>query len=367
LKDTRRFRYVRLSDRGLDIWSLIDGERTLEELAAAHRERHGGDGDGAVLATVRALRAGGLIELPSLGAPPRRRVAALQSLATRTFSVPDPDRALGRLYRLALRPLFHPAAQALLLAIALAGGALNVRWFVSAGHASTSAGAAVLAIVAALELQVWLHELAHAVTTKHFGREVHRLGVGWYLLSPVAFVDTSDMWLEGPRRRMIVAAAGPYTNAVLAGLAGLLLPFAGGGVGRTFLVALATSGYLLLIVNLNPLYELDGYYILSDWLDVANLRAKALAYLGARARRLRVPAPPCRLRRIYLVYGSAAALYAVVAAAMLLLAYHRLLGHASIAGLPRATASTVGWVFGGALAALLLLNLWRLLRAARPV
>ena len=35
------------------------------------------------------------------------------------------------------------------------------------------------------------------LTTKHYGREVPRVGVGWYWFGPVAYVDTSDMWLEG--------------------------------------------------------------------------------------------------------------------------------------------------------------------------
>ncbi|HEX7082520.1 MAG TPA: PqqD family peptide modification chaperone [Gaiellaceae bacterium] len=365
LKDTRQFRYVRLSEPGLFVWSLMDGERTLEELALAYRERYGRDGAAAVLATVRALQAGGLVEPPAADAPPRRRrLTALESLVSRTFSVPDPDRALRLLYRLALRPLYHPFAQVGLLAIALAGGALNVHALASGGLGSTSMSAAALSVLAAFELQVALHELAHAVTTKHFGREVHRLGIGWYLLSPVAFVDTSDMWLEGRRRRIVVAAAGPYANVVLAGLAGILLPLTGGGGGHAFLVAFSTTGYGLALVNLNPLYELDGYYVLSDWLGIANLRAKSLAYLGARARRRQVPAPPRRLRRIYVVYGAAAAAYAVVAAAALLLAYHRLLAHAAVAALPHGAASTLGWLPAGAFAGLLLLNLWRLLRAA---
>ena len=42
------------------------------------------------------------------------------------------------------------------------------------------------------------HEAGHAFTTKHYGREVPRVGIGWYWFGPVAYIATSDMWLEGP-------------------------------------------------------------------------------------------------------------------------------------------------------------------------
>jgi hypothetical protein len=53
---------------------------------------------------------------------------------------------------------------------------------------------------------------------KAFGREVHRAGVGWYWFGPIAFVDTTDMWLDGPRKRILVSCAGPAADLVLGGI-----------------------------------------------------------------------------------------------------------------------------------------------------
>ena len=44
----------------------------------------------------------------------------------------------------------------------------------------------------------------------------------------------------------------------------------------TFVVA----GILTVILNLNPLLPLDGYFALMDVLEVPNLRPRAFAYLG---------------------------------------------------------------------------------------
>jgi len=135
----------------------------------------------------------------------------------------------------------------------------------------------------------------------------------------VAFVDTSDMWLEGKRRRIAVAFAGPYTNFVLAGAAALASSLVGSSAWAAVLFTLAADGYIVGLLNLNPLYELDGYYVLSDWLEVPNLRSEALAYLGGAVWRRRPTTLDLRLRRIFTLYGAAAVLYPLFAAVMLLL------------------------------------------------
>ena len=65
------------------------------------------------------------------------------------------------------------------------------------------------------------------------------------------------------------------------------------------------------MLNCNPLIKLDGYYILSDWLEIPNLRKKSFAYMGAligsskEKRALRASVTP-RERRVFLLYGLTA-------------------------------------------------------------
>src|SRR4030095_15926429 len=69
-----------------------------------------------------------------------------------------------------------------------------------------------------------------------------------------------------------------------------------------------TSGIKSLF-NLNPLIKLDGYYLLSDYLEVPNLRQKSFRYISAGIKRLCGSAiqgrkeASRRERRIYLTYG----------------------------------------------------------------
>jgi multidrug resistance efflux pump len=86
-------------------------------------------------------------------------------------------------------------------------------------------------------------------------------------------------------------------------------------INQISLVAMGTSGIMTLL-NFNPLIKLDGYYLLSDWLDIPNLRKKSFQYLGDSLRTLgglvgQMPAVSRRERRIFLTYGVTAWIFSV--------------------------------------------------------
>ncbi|HVP07146.1 MAG TPA: HlyD family efflux transporter periplasmic adaptor subunit, partial [Candidatus Acidoferrum sp.] len=69
------------------------------------------------------------------------------------------------------------------------------------------------------------------------------------------------------------------------------------------------------LFNFNPLIKLDGYYLLSDWLEISNLRQKAFHYLGNVLQRRILGWPVERIvvtgreRRIYTTYAVLAFMY----------------------------------------------------------
>ncbi len=142
------------------------------------------------------------------------------------------DGKVTALYR-GLRVLYTRPAQAVLLAVVCAGA------IAFAGHLAGGSWAplqqSLPVWLACLALHVVVHEAAHAATCKHFGRQVNRAGIGWYFLAPVAFVDTSDIWAAARLPRILVSAAGPYSNLALSGMAALaaLLAQRSRGAGKT--------------------------------------------------------------------------------------------------------------------------------------
>ncbi len=144
------------------------------------------------------------------------------------------------------------------------------------------------------------------------------MGVAVMVLWPVLYTDTSDAWrLASRRRRLVIGAAGMATELVLAAWATLAWSFLPDGPLRTAAFLLATSTWVItLLINLNPLMRFDGYYLLSDWLGIANLQDRAFALARWRLREALFglgDAPPeclpARTRRVMLAYAYATWVY----------------------------------------------------------
>lgn len=138
-----------------------------------------------------------------------------------------------------------------------------------------------------------IHELGHAITAKRYGCRVPTMGMAFLVLWPVAYTDTSDAWkLTDRRQRLAISSAGVLAELALACWALALWPLLPDGPVRTaaFLIASATW-ITTLAVNLNPLMRFDGYYILSDLLNVPNLQSRAFAVARWQVRRTLLASP----------------------------------------------------------------------------
>ncbi|MCC6810022.1 MAG: M50 family metallopeptidase [Deltaproteobacteria bacterium] len=163
-----------------------------------------------------------------------------------------------------------------------------------------------------------IHEYAHAFACKHYGGEVHEIGIIVFLFFiPAAYCDVSDAHLfKSKRQKLIVTLAGTWSTFVLASLGALIwgntIPTA--LLNHVGLVLMAT-GYATVLTNLNPLLPLDGYFFLSDWLGIDNLRDRApeyaKAYLVALITGKARPVVTPREHRVFFVYFVVGSLYQV--------------------------------------------------------
>ena len=153
-----------------------------------------------------------------------------------------------------------------------------------------------------------LHEFAHGLTCKQHGGEVHEVGFLMLLLMPCLFCNVSDAWLFPEKsKRLWVTFAGAYFELFLWALAVFAwrLTMADTLVHRLAFLVLSACGIQTLF-NFNPLIKLDGYYLLSDWLEVPNLQQRALTDFKGWLRRLLWGAarpPEERRGRLLLTYG----------------------------------------------------------------
>jgi putative peptide zinc metalloprotease protein len=141
------------------------------------------------------------------------------------------------------------------------------------------------------------HELGHALVAHRLGVRVPTIGVAIVVMYPMLYTDTGDSWrLTSKHKRLAIAAAGMVADLLLALIAVLAWSFFPDGPTRNALFFLAfVSSFIALGLNAMPFMRFDGYYVLSDALDLPNLheRASALAlrWLRHQLWGLRSPDP----------------------------------------------------------------------------
>jgi putative peptide zinc metalloprotease protein len=337
LRNTRTGKYLQLDEKDAFIWNQLDGENTIRDILFAYAQKFGELAlprieqtlwSFASIELVTGLYGQRAAERPSI----LRRIgkAVFRALLRTEVSIRGLDPMLGRIYRRFGWMFFTRFGVAVLWALILAG--LYGLWRSSAEHKLfdlRGAGAwGATAIGVGYIVALALHEGAHALAVKSYGRKVTRGGFMLMLGMPFAFVDTSDMWFGSRRARLVVTLSGPLSTAGLAGTLALYATFGGQPAIAAVCYQLAIGLYLNTLYNLNPLLPLDGYQALADVLRMPRLREESIAYFTKGIwRDLRARRRP-GLRQLGL------ALYGVVAAGTLtgfavigLMAWRARLGH----------------------------------------
>jgi putative peptide zinc metalloprotease protein len=163
-----------------------------------------------------------------------------------------------------------------------------------------------------------IHEFGHGLTCKHFGGDVHQMGFLLIYFTPAFFTDTTDILLfkRGSQRQWVIFA-GIWIELVLCGLSGVVWHFSpvGSALNDIAYKMMLLSGIQGALLNLNPLIKADGYYALSQFLQVDNLREDSFAFLRAWAQKyllrqdIDLPAASKRQRRIFFLFGVSAIIY----------------------------------------------------------
>lgn len=122
-----------------------------------------------------------------------------------------------------------------------------------------------------------VHEFGHGLSCKMMGSECHEMGVMLLVGSPCLYCDVSDSWmLQNKWSRILIGAAGMLIEIVVSAFAIFFWWITSPGLFHylclnLFFVTTVTT----VIFNANPLMRLDGYYMLSDFLEIPNMRNKA--------------------------------------------------------------------------------------------
>jgi putative peptide zinc metalloprotease protein len=239
-------------------------------------------------------------------------------------------RRFARYAELAYRPAFW-AAVALAAVVGLA--LVSRQWdeFVHTFHAYAD-WRGIVAIGLTLAFAKVLHEFGHAFTSYRYGCRVPTMGVALLVMLPVLYTDTTEAWkVPGRADRLRIGAAGMLSELALAAFATLAWSLLPDGPVRAGAFLLATTTWIgTLTINASPFMRFDGYFLLSDWLNMPNLHERAFAFARWRMREWLFglgdpqpePCPPSR-RRFLIAFSFATWLYRlVVFFSIALVVYH---------------------------------------------
>ncbi len=174
------------------------------------------------------------------------------------------------------------------------------------------------------------HEFSHGLTCKHYGGEVHEVGFLLMFFMPCFYCNVSDAWLIREKsKRLWVTMAGGYCDLVCWAVATLIwrasLPYSF-PYHCAWIVMSVCGGRVFL--NFNPLVKLDGYYLVSDWLEIPNLRKRSLECVASRLRWLLwgAPRPAIDSRgKVLFGFGLASWCFSVFYVSLMFYAFYQLL------------------------------------------
>jgi putative peptide zinc metalloprotease protein len=233
---------------------------------------------------------------------------------------------------------FHPAFWWVVAATALLGLALVSQHWDRFTHtfASYANWEGALAIALALSAAKVLHELGHAFTAQRHGCRVGSMGVAFLVMWPVLYTDTNEAWkLHSRRQRLQIGAAGMLSEMALAAFATVAWVFipdspAWGPVKAGAFLLATTTWLITLAINASPFMRFDGYFLLSDALNMPNLHERSFAlarwWLRERLFGLGEPVPEvfsAGRRRLLIAFAFSTWVYRLVLfLGIALLVYH---------------------------------------------
>ena len=165
------------------------------------------------------------------------------------------------------------------------------------------------------------HELSHGMACERFGAQCHSIGFAFLFFSPCMYCDVSDAWLL-PRKwhRIAISTAGVYVELLISAIGFWVWRFSGPGIVHEISLQVFLAGSLAtLLFNANPLLRFDGYYVLSDLLEIPNLYQRSRIALRRLAARwflgIRVPDDEPESKRqsltVLIGYGLASTAYQI--------------------------------------------------------
>jgi putative peptide zinc metalloprotease protein len=335
VKDRLAQKYYRFEEEEFALLEMLDGQTSLQDVQAQFERRFAPQKittrelhqlvsmlHRSALVVSDASGQGKQLYKRHIETARKRKFGALTNILCIRFKGFDPDRLLTWLDRrvgwLFSIPCLVLSLILALSAVLLIGVQFDIFWSRMPGFHAFFASENWIWLSLTLAVTKVFHEFGHGLACKRLGGECHEMGIMMLVLTPCLYCNVSDSWmLPNKWHRAAIGAAGMYVEIVLASTCTFIWWFTNPGLlNYVCFNVMFVSSVSTLLINANPLLRYDGYYILSDLVEIPNLRQKASAILqrklGAWCLGLTEPPDPFlpqQRQSFFAIYCIAAAAY----------------------------------------------------------
>ena len=330
--------FSRISPMQWQLALLFDGNRTYDEIASEFAEQTGAfldPGDVRIFAEnmeesgfwYKSAQEKNLALNEKLIAERSRRTKRTSKLnfSHMRFSGWDPDRYLTWLDRVAGKYIYSPWCVMAVVTLFLFEATVFIsRWSsiepdVKLYYNFTHKSFLDLAQFWLLFLVLgFIHESSHGLTCKHFGGEVHSMGLLFLYMMPAFYVDVTEMWISATKlQRLATIIAGIWSEMVVCGIGMIvwLNTQPGEWLHDFAYQIILITGIAVILINLNPLIKLDGYYFLTEAIGIPDLKERSTGFLSGWFQNkilglpLEVPVVPRRRAPFFILYAFISGAY----------------------------------------------------------
>jgi putative peptide zinc metalloprotease protein len=165
---------------------------------------------------------------------------------------------------------------------------------------------------------LFVHESAHGLTCVHYGGHVHKMGFNLIYLTPAFYTEAQQIFVLGDKwQRLNTIVWGVWSELLLFFI---LTPIwwgtpPGSTIHEVCYMLMLVTGLAVVLINWNPLIKLDGYYVLTELLELPLLKEQSTAYVIAWVKKniwrlpVEIPFVPRRRRLGYVIYCLLSGVY----------------------------------------------------------
>jgi hypothetical protein len=316
MKNHANIMYYDLNELTNQIWNLVDGKRTVPEIVEEIQRQRPHVKERTVLGTLLYFAENNLL-VSTLEQAPKKRFRVVSPFEI-NFAIINRSNDFLQSLNKKMRPFYHRFLLWAIIAFIVAISILFAPTIVSIYGKKANfeiLGSSVVGFFfytfITLAPVIAIHEIAHGLTLAHYGGQPGEMGTGLFYFSPMFYVGTADGWGLSRGQRIMVYLAGNISTLLIGSALVVVHLFVTiPEPGSLILKMTAFYCFTMSLFNFAPPFETDGYYILTDVVNMANLRQDSYSYLGSILKqalgmqaKAKIPRLTKRTKRILVGYA----------------------------------------------------------------